>query len=373
MNLKYYVLGTKSNPMLLSYLEKYYQKMLVYLQDIKNIWVLSPEIDTLLQKDNKSFISNPDISSLINVIYLEKILKKEQHLGDINSYIDILWKEISLFNSWNRENLSMNQWVKIQWTDIRLTPIDSNPFNLRDAHPDHKNTGWVLWWGEASEWEWLSVYQKTFEILKLADEWVYDELNQIIKKIVPLGTARWLHNSASYKECIGHLYMWFTIDSQKPEMNNLEAIIHESSHNKLNLIMHFDPLILNQIEEKFYSPYRPDARHIHGIYLWVHAITPTVYILLRSYSQWLFGNDEFWLEKAILFHFKNKIWMKVLKKYLQATELWLEILAEMEYVIWLSDDLIKKNSPSKELLVRAKQRQQDHFSQVNMRYNFLQY
>jgi HEXXH motif-containing protein len=61
--------------------------------------------------------------------------------------------------------------------------------------------------------------------------------------------------------------MGYTLDATKPEMNNLEAIIHESSHNKLNLIMHFDPLILNTMEEIFYSPYRPDARHMHGVYL----------------------------------------------------------------------------------------------------------
>jgi hypothetical protein len=53
----------------------------------------------------------------------------------------------------------------------------------------------------------LDVYTKTFELLKVLDEGIYDELNQIIKKIVPLGTAESLHNSASYKECIGHLYM----------------------------------------------------------------------------------------------------------------------------------------------------------------------
>jgi HEXXH motif-containing protein len=117
---------------------------------------------------------------------------------------------------------------------------------------------------------------------------MYDEINTMIKKIIPLGTAYGAHNSASHKDCIGHLYMGYTIDAPSPEINNLEAIIHESSHNKLNLIMQFDPLILNVQEEKYYSPYRPDARHMHGIYLGVHAIIPTVYILMRSYRGGLF-------------------------------------------------------------------------------------
>lgn len=70
--------------------------------------------------------------------------------------------------------------------------------------------------------------KKTFNLLKQLDEWIYEELNQIITKIIPLWTAKQMHNSASYKECIGHLYMWYTIDSDKSEINNLEAIIHES-------------------------------------------------------------------------------------------------------------------------------------------------
>jgi HEXXH motif-containing protein len=47
-----------------------------------------------------------------------------------------------------------------------------------------------------------------------------------------------------------------------PEINNLEALIHESSHNKLNLLMQFDPIVLNDMQEKYYSAIRPDARHI---------------------------------------------------------------------------------------------------------------
>jgi len=52
-----------------------------------------------------------------------------------------------------------------------------------------------------------------------------------------------------------------------PEVFNIEAIIHESSHNKLNLISHFDKIVLNDYNTEYYSPYRPDPRHIWGIFL----------------------------------------------------------------------------------------------------------
>ena len=108
----------------------------------------------------------------------------------------------------------------------------------------------------------MEVYTKTFRLLKKIDTGIYDELNFMIQRIVPLGTAENIHNSASYKECIGHIYLGYTMGVEHPEINILEAIIHESSHNKLNLLMHFDPLLNNPYEEKYYSAIRPDARPI---------------------------------------------------------------------------------------------------------------
>jgi len=82
--------------------------------------------------------------------------------------------------------------------------------------------------------------------------------------------------------------MGMTTDSPNPELENLEAIIHESSHNKLNLIMQSEKLILNDFEEKYDSPYRPDARHIHGVYIGIHAFVPVVYIMMKSYAEGFF-------------------------------------------------------------------------------------
>jgi hypothetical protein len=231
----------------------------------------------------------------------------------------------------------------------------------------------VLWWGKKSEEEWLQVYTKTFELLKNLDEGIYDELNQIIKKIIPLWTAQSLHNSASYKECIGHLYMWYTINSDKPEINNLEGIIHESSHNKLNLLMQFDPIVLNDKSEKYYSAIRPDARHIHGIFLWIHAFVPTIYMLMKAYKSGVLGDDQHWLDKIVLYYIKNKFMYKVLMKYAKFTQLWQEVFDEAVYVMWLSDQLFKELRPSKESITRAKQRQTEHFMEVNKHYPHLEY
>ena len=57
-------------------------------------------------------------------------------------------------------------------------------------------------WGEKSQQEWLGVFAKAFSLLKSIDEKFFDELNTIIKKIVPMNTSLDVHNSCSYKECI---------------------------------------------------------------------------------------------------------------------------------------------------------------------------
>ncbi len=375
MDLKYYVLGKKNNEMLISYVEKYYEKLLQNLEELKNSWFLSEEIWKLLilWEKNRDFVLNADQSSIINLVYKELILNEPQYLSSLQTYKIILKREIDLFLSWKYDDLIMNKGKNILWTKIKLTTEDNNPYNWVEAHPDHKATWWVIWWGEREENDWLKIYEKTFELLKKVDEWIYDELNYIIKKIVPLGTSRSLHNSASYKECIGHLYMWYTIDSWNPEINNLEAIIHESSHNKLNLIMQFDKVILNDKKEKYYSAIRPDARHMQGVFLWAHAFAPTMYIIMKAYKDWLIWPDMHWFEKIVLYYIKTKFLQKVLKKYWVFTDLGKEILSEIDYVITLMDKIFRELNPSSEILKRAKEKQEEHFKSVNLNYPNLEY
>ena len=365
MNLKFYVLWTKNSPLLKEYLEKYYQKLIIDLEKIQKE-SKSNNINKLLNTDNKKFILNADISVLIQSIILDN---NKQSFKKLEKEINIFLKE------WiDSPNLTINKWKKIYWTNIKLTNIDNNPYAIFDIHPDH-NKNWVTAWnrGEKSEKEWLDTYEKTFNLLKQLDKGIYDELNQIITKIIPLWTSKWVHNSASYKECIWHLYMGYTIDSWQPEINNLEAIIHESSHNKLNLIKQFDPILENDYTEKYYSAIRPDARHIHWVFLWYHAFAPTMYIIMKAYKDWYLWSWWIWLDKIVLYYIKTKFLQKVIKKYWKLTKIWKEISHEIDYVITLMDKLFKEINPSKDVIERAKDKQKQHFNEVNKNYPYLEY
>ncbi|MFA6090197.1 MAG: HEXXH motif-containing putative peptide modification protein [Candidatus Gracilibacteria bacterium] len=373
MESKCYVLGKRDNKTVSGYLDRYYLLLVSYLKALLGKGILIQDISDLLKIENRDFILSPDQSSIIQVLYKETIQGKKQYLGECKIYEQKLQKEINLFLNGKWNELIMNTGKCIHGTSIKLTIVDNNPYNQRDAHPDHQATGGVMGYGKKSEEDWLRVYEKSFELLKTIDEGMYAELNQIIKKIVPLGTALGLHNSASYKECIGHLYMGYTIDVDLPEINNLEAIIHESSHNKLNLIMQFDAIILNDKTEKYYSAIRPDARHIHGIFLGYHAFTPTMYIVMKAYLNGYLGDNQQWFEKIVLYYIKIKFLQRMIKKYAILTDLGKEISEEIDSVIREMDTLIKKMNPSGEILKKAKEKQKEHFNEVNNRYLYLEY
>ncbi len=362
-NLNYYVLWTKNSPLLKQYFEKYFQKLKI---DLKYIIPESVYVQLEWSKDLRDFILNPDISSIINHI------KRSQNQDSLEKLVQNI--DIYLEEGITSEKLIQNRGCFIWDTHIRLTDFDNNPYNQLQAHPDHiKNKAQSWNWWEKSTQEWLQVYEKTFSLLNKVDTWIYDELNQIITKIMPFGTSNGIHNSCSYKECVWHLYMWYTIDTEYPEINILEAIIHESSHNKLNLLIQFDPLILNDMQEKYYSPYRPDARHMKGCFLWLHAFVPTMYICLKAYGEGHLWDNRHFLEKFILYILKNKICFKVVRKHGNLTPLWMEILEEIEYVISLTDIYIRKMSLSKDIFERAQAKIKKHFSEVNHTYPGLEY
>ena len=110
MELKYYVLGKKNNPILSLYLDKYYDLLQKKLTDISLAGFLVTEISQLLAyTENRKFILNADISSLINVLHLEIVEKKSQGLQSADFYIDKLQKEITFLISEDHEKLTMNQ------------------------------------------------------------------------------------------------------------------------------------------------------------------------------------------------------------------------------------------------------------------------
>ena len=370
MELNYYVLGKKNNEMLKGYNEKYYNILYSKIKFLISQGYIDKDYDKKIINFEKTFILNPDVASLINYIHSQSMW---WFLSFEDDNVKLLNKEFYNYDQWNFDNLTMNKWDKITWTDIRLTALDNNPYADYDAHPDHAKEGVWIWWWNLSKDKWFETYEKVYSLLKELDEWIFDELNFMINKIIPLSTSKYKHNSASYKECVWHLYMWYTLNSPIPELPILEALIHESSHNKLNLINQVKTFMYNNYAHEYYSPYRPDARHIHGVFLWVHAFAPTVYVLLSAYEKWYIWNDKSWLEKLLLYHMKNKYAISVLSRYGDFSSIWKEIMQEIKYVIWLSDNIISKLNIDIRLNKNVKEKFKIHLQDVKTKYKWLKY
>lgn len=355
----YYVLGYKDNPIIKEFQKQYFIKLQYLLKDM--IWG-EHKFFSLKNDAQASFLLQPDYSSLVmNFLYKKDMDFKKKLLDELDKYIN-----------WKIEWLTSNLWNKIAWTDIYLTVNDLNPENQVVWHPDQDQDG-MIWWWEKTEAEWNEVFSKAFDLLKKINIDFYYELNHIISKIVPMQTALWVHNSASYKDCIWSLYLWYTIDEPIPELCILEALIHESSHNKINLILQSEKIMLNDNSLIYYSPYRPDARPMHWVYLWVHAIVPTVYVMLQAIDKW-YITEISWFEKVIMFHIKNKLWFKVIQKYGKLTKTGTLILWELLQIIKMSDEIINNSEKIKHFdIEKSKQRARDHFLNVKNNYSYLHY
>lgn len=364
--IKYYVLWTKDSWLITEYKQKFLDKLKQSLYTCVEKEILSKNhLEILMSKNAEWFLLNPEISShILYSLIFENDSKKE-----------ILQNQIDIFESeWiNSEKLIMNQGKYIKGTNIRLSEIHNNNYAQFNSHPDHATTGGQLGWGIKDKSEWLDLYARSFDLLKKIDTGIYDELNQMITRVVPFGTAQDVHNSASYKECIGHIYLWYTINTDFPEIHILEAIIHESSHNKLNLLMHSDPILLNKREEKYYSAIRPDARPLMWVFLWYHAFAPTIYILMKAYTDWYLWVNDIWKEKLVLFYFKTRFLQKVIKKHAHFTDLGKEVSGEIDYVIELMTQQLGLLNIDSHTLKNAQNKAKEHFLEVNHKYPYLCY
>jgi HEXXH motif-containing protein len=144
---------------------------------------------------------------------------------------------------------------------------DSNPLAMVEAHPD--KVGNELSLGGASPDAWLaSLDEARARIARCLPE-LAREHAAILGGVVPVGAHDQISYSASYKEAIGLAYL-----SLHPSAITMtEALIHETQHSKANLLAWSDSLVENG-DERYPSPVRPDPRPIWGVLLAVHAFLP---------------------------------------------------------------------------------------------------
>jgi HEXXH motif-containing protein len=208
---------------------------------------------------------------------------------------------------------------------LLLALEDNNPLASVEAHPDKR--GNVVNLGGKSVEVWLDALREALRIVRDFVPELRVEMNECVEVIVPVGFDPEKHLSASYREVVGTLYV-----SLHPEvMTMAEALVHELSHTKLNLLFDVDPVLENAFEPLYVSPVRPDPRPLHGVLLAVHAFSA----VLRLYDRMLAhdhpaARTERFRARMSALQRGNQEGLSVLSSHAHPTPMGRELLAEMQ-------------------------------------------
>ena len=339
----YSTLWYENNPLLLQY-----QKF--FLGKLRSLWNVYFE-ETMPSDD---FLLYPDVHSL-----LLALPHMEKRMDELKAKVRI---QLKVWNEGSQKFVHPE--FRIGETSIELTDIFYNPYIDTDSHPDHIRNGIaVTFWDKAFQ-EWEKLFSQTFDVLRKTSPGFYEEIHFLLKKILPFWVSNETHNSGSYSNAIGHITMSYPDGVDSPEIVILEALIHEYNHNKINLILQHEVLLLNDYSEIYYSPFRPDPRTIHGVYLWLHALSAAYWVIWKAYSEGSIFLLEKDLKKGVIYVLKNSLSIQMLQKYAHTTNLWRIFFQEMKNVHTETLGFMRHSSLPKWILESAKSDMKEHYEAV---------
>lgn len=216
-------------------------------------------------------------------------------------------------------------WHSIEGRDVVLCTHDTNPNSHIEAHPDKQGNEVDL--GGHSVEDWSSSLSEAFEVIEAAlPEWS-SELPWTLQRLVPVGYQSEMHLSASYREAPGVAYL-----TLHPSVLTLaEAIVHETQHGKLNLLLWLDPVLSNGRTAWAESPVRPDLRPLIGVLLAVHAFAPVaaLHARLAAMGHPLAEGPSFERRRAEVLS-GNEGGLEILKQRAESTQSGARLLRDLE-------------------------------------------
>jgi HEXXH motif-containing protein len=158
---------------------------------------------------------------------------------------------------------------------LLLALEDNNPLAMTEAHP--AKSGNALDLGGQSVEAWVTSLRGALDLLRELVPELRAEMDACALLVVPVGYDAEKHLSASYAEVPGTVYLSLHPDP----VTMAEALLHELSHTKINLLSEHDRVLENAFEPLFPSPVRPDPRPLWGVLLAVHAFLPVELLYRR--------------------------------------------------------------------------------------------
>ncbi|MBI2134847.1 hypothetical protein HYU09_02575 [Candidatus Woesearchaeota archaeon] len=300
-------------------IENFYRKShIIYLSnrillenDIKKIEALKKQLifelavgilDLGLEK--KVFYPNED-KSLFSLYLNQKVNAKFDSIAK-NGKVYAFYK-----NGKEALRLEKNRQCTIT-ENVDFLEKDKNPFNENNDHPDAPVfTPYDL--KNIPKEEWVRQFREAYSLIKEKVPEIYDEIHNFLDAIVPHGYEKGKQLSSSYSKSPGILYLSYT----DKDITQAEAIIHEVHHTIFNVIAWKYILANNDRSLKYYSAYRPDARHIHGCFIGLHAFVAVQNFYRRLIES---NGDAKNIEAFFTFYLKNAKVIAVLEKYADFTD-----------------------------------------------------
>lgn len=205
---------------------------------------------------------------------------------------------------------------------------------------------------------WSSIYKNpdgsAYKLLTENEFWFsYDEILQgynEVKSVWPemeftLSTLiRTVHvinspNPDRHMSCTSDQFFGSILMSRGNEFLIAEALVHEYSHNILNMIIKSGDIFDGPppMDEIYYSPWREDARHISGVFHAVFVFT-NVSQLLEKLSQ-KYPSNHYLMERKLDNLFRLELGIEVLKEFNFSKSLAKIFVKELQEEI----SLLKKN------------------------------
>ncbi len=233
---------------------------------------------------------------------------------EVPSVIDVVEKKDDSF-IFSREgtvlaSISKNRDSAIT-LDIFFLDKDRNPYNVNNDHPDQVFVAYDL--GTKEKKEWVRQFKAAYKLVLEKTPQIYAEIYGFLDAVVPHGYAPHKQFSSSYSRSPGILYLSYTDEDE----TQAEALIHEIHHTIFNIIDWKYPLLENDMTLQFYSAYRPDARHMRGCLLGLHA-----FVAVQHFYRILAMQDRnpMHLDHFLSFYLKNAKVIEVVEKYAKLTE-----------------------------------------------------
>jgi HEXXH motif-containing protein len=206
--------------------------------------------------------------------------------------------------------------------NVALALYDPNPLAALETHPDKHGNALDL--GGREPEEWIGTLRSALRLVADVVPTLYAEMQEHLQLVVPVGYEPERHLSASYREYAGAVYLTL----HPNPLTVAEALIHEFQHNKLNLLTHLDPVLVNGDTSLHASPVRPDPRPLIGILLAAHAFVAVAELYQLLYAA---GAGERPLPSRLAdIVAKNEQALAVLRREAQPTDVGRHLLLELE-------------------------------------------